>query len=83
MFNPNDSILAGSPHATLQCWLKDAQQAYAELASGQKAVTVSYDGKSVTYSAAQSGSLTNWIELLQRQLGIRSRGRRAIRPYFR
>ncbi len=82
MFNPNNTILSGQPPATLQLWLTTAQNAYAQLVTGAKTVSVSYDGKSATYTAADQTALVQWIGLLQRQLGI-NRGRRALRPYFR
>ena len=82
MFDPNKTILAGVPAATLQQWLSIAQNAYADLMTGGKPVTVSYDGKSVTYKPADAISLADWIVTLQRQLGM-NRGRRALRPYFR
>ena len=82
MFNPNGTILAGVSREKLADWLLDAQEAYAQLAMGRRSVTVSYEGKSVTYAAASINALENWIGLLQRQLGMNC-GRRAIRPYFR
>jgi hypothetical protein len=81
-FNPNNTIMAGQPRATLQQWLTDAQAAYASLVTGGKPVSVSYDGKAVTYTAANQTDLVQWIGLLQRQLGV-NRGRRALRPYYR
>ena len=81
-FNPNNTILSGQPPATLQQWLSDAQSAYALLVTGGKPVTVSYDGKSVQYTAANQADLVQWIGLLQRQLGV-NRGRRALRPFYR
>ena len=81
-FNPNATILAGVPVPTLQAWLSEAQAAYQQLVTGAKAVSLSYDGKSVTYSAADRGALENWIGMLQRQLGV-NKGRRAINFYFR
>jgi hypothetical protein len=81
-FNPNDTIVAGQPRATLQQWLSDAQTALAALMTGRREVSVSYDGKAVTYSSANRSDLEAWIGLLQRQLGV-NRGRRALRPYFR
>jgi hypothetical protein len=81
-FDPSRTILAGVAKPTLQQWLSDAQTAYASLMTGRREVTVSYDGKSVTYSNANMSGLTNWIGLLQRQLGTGC-GRRAMRPYFR
>jgi hypothetical protein len=80
-FNPNDTIVAGQPRAVLQQWLSDAQSALASLMSGRREISVSYDGKAVTYSAANRSDLEAWIGLLQRCLGI-NRGRRALRPYF-
>jgi transposase-like protein len=81
-FNPRQTILAGVSQATLQQWLTQAQQAYADLVSGAKVVSVGYDGKTATYTQAQRADLEAWIELLQRQLGRGGR-RRALRPYFR
>jgi gpW protein len=82
MFNPNNTILAGQPRPTLQLWLTQAQAAYMQLVTGGKPVSVAYDGKSVTYTAANQADLAQWIGLLQRQLGI-NRGRRALRPFYR
>jgi hypothetical protein len=48
-FDRSKTILAGVPTATLRQWLSIAQNAYADLRTGGKPVTVSYDGKSVTY----------------------------------
>ncbi|HLH95025.1 MAG TPA: gpW family head-tail joining protein [Xanthobacteraceae bacterium] len=81
-FDPNRTILSGVAIATLQQWLSEAQMAYQQLVTGGKPVTVSYEGKSVTYTPAEKAGLVQWIGLLQRQLGI-NRGRRAIRPYYR
>lgn len=82
MFDPNRTVLAGVPRATLQQYLSDAQTAYMQLMTGGRPVSVGYEGKSVTYTAATRGDLENWIGLLQRQLGL-NMGRRALRPYFR
>jgi gpW len=79
---PLPTILTGVPQATLQVWLTEARAAYAQLASGGKIVSVSYDGKSTTFSQANIENLESWIELLMRALGM-GRVRRAIRPYFR
>jgi hypothetical protein len=81
-FDPSNTILAGVSVPTLQQWLSDAQSAMAALMTGRREVSVSYDGKSVTYSDASRGDLAMWILQLQRQLGM-GRGRRALRPYFR
>jgi gpW len=82
MFNLNKSILSGIPSSTLLQWLTEAQNAYKELILGRRAVTVSYDGKSTTFTAGNKSDLQEWIDLLQRALGI-NKGRRALRPYFR
>lgn len=82
-FNPQGTILWGQSQATLQTWLNLAQIAYNNLLTGGLPVTVSYEGKSVTYRVGQEADLANYINMLQRQLGNRSAGRRALRPYFR
>lgn len=83
LFDPNSSLLAGRPTAQLQTDLANAQQAYIDLSSGAKAVTLSYtqgDGsKSVTYTPADLAALSALIKMLQMQLGIVTRGRRPIR----
>ena len=81
-FNQNNTVLAGIPIGTIRQYLTDAQAAYAQLLTGQRPVTVSYEGKSVTYNMASVQNLEAWIELLQRALGY-NRGRRALRPYYR
>lgn len=81
-FNQNDTIVSGQSRAVLLQWLNDAQAAMAALMTGRREVSVSYDGKTVTYSNANRADLQAWIGLLQRQLGL-NRGRRALRPYFR
>jgi hypothetical protein len=75
-------MLAGVSTVTLRSWLTTAQQAYADLMMGGKPVSVSYDGKSVTYMQTDRAALESWIILLQRQLGLIC-ARRAIVPYFR
>jgi len=79
-------ILAGTPRPMLQCWLTEAQQAYADLAAGKKIVTASYTQgngtKAVTFTQADTAKLTSWILQLQQALGIRRRPRAPMRPYF-
>lgn len=82
MFNQNNTILSGLSRPVLQQMLSDAQTAYTLLLTGGKPVSVSYDGKAVTYTAANSAELVQYIGLIQRCLGV-NRGRRALRPYFR
>lgn len=85
-FDPSTSILAGMDTSTLQSRLAQAQQAYMDLSTGAKGESFSYtqgDGaKAVTYTKADLGALTQLIRLLQAQLGIIERPRRAIHPSF-
>ncbi|MBU6246457.1 MAG: hypothetical protein KGN77_01775 [Xanthomonadaceae bacterium] len=79
------SVLAGVPQATLQTWLGQAQQAYADFMTGGKPVTVSYANgsgtRSVTYNKANVQQLTQFISELNQALG-NTRGRRAIGVRF-
>ncbi|EMY3532459.1 phage head-tail adapter protein [Yersinia ruckeri] len=84
MFDANTSLLAGAmTRAQLQEALTRAQQAYIELSSGAKGVSFSYaqgDGtRSVTYQQTDISVLVGLIQLLQAQLGIVKRSRRALR----
>lgn len=84
MFNANTSLLAGAmSRAQLEEALNQAQQAYIELSSGAKGVSFSYaqgDGtRSVTYQQTDIGTLMGLIQLLQAQLGVVKRPRRALR----
>jgi hypothetical protein len=85
-FNPNTSILAGRPTAQLQADLAALQQAYIDLSTGAKGESYSYtqgDGsKAVTYTRANLSQLQAAIRLIQAQLGIIPRPRRALRPWF-
>jgi hypothetical protein len=74
--------LAGIDQATLQQWLSDAQQSLALLMTGRRLVSGSYNGKSVSYSQSDVGTLMAWIQMLQYALGIGCK-RRAIVPYYR
>lgn len=82
-YDPQHSILTGIDVPTLQRMLAQAQQAYVDLSIGGKAQTLAYtqgDGsKSVTYTRADLGAITNLILQLQAQLGLRRFGRRPIR----
>jgi hypothetical protein len=55
--------------AILRARLAEAEAALHALTLGQKAQTVSYDGKSVTYTAANIGDLRSYILQLKAQLG--------------
>lgn len=78
IFVQDRSVLSGIPRATIEQWLTEAQTAYMQLMVGQRVVTVSYEGKSTTFEAANITKLQEWIALLQQALGI-NRGRRAMR----
>lgn len=83
MFKPNSSLLAGAlTREQLADALATAQQAYLELSTGAKGVSFSYsqgDGtRSVSYQQTDIGQLTALIQLLQAQLGIVPRPRRAL-----
>ncbi|SER58654.1 gpW protein [Faunimonas pinastri] len=62
---------------TLQGWLAEAQVAYHKLLTGQATVSVSYEGKSVSFSQADKTDLQAYITSLQNQVaaaqGIRVR----------
>ncbi|NHB94734.1 MULTISPECIES: gpW family head-tail joining protein [Photorhabdus] len=87
MFNPKTSLLAGAmTREQLQDALTKAQQAYIDLASGQRGVSFSYtqgDGtRSVSYQQSSLADLMALIQLLQAQLGIVARPRRPVRFRF-
>ena len=82
-FNPAGTILAGRSQAQLQIDLTAAQNAYSLLMIGGMAVSVAYEGKSVTYLPGQESRLAEYINMLQRQLGNFAAGRRALRFYYR
>ena len=54
--------------AILQARLTDAQLAYHALMIGKATASVSYDGKSVTYTQATMGNLAAYVALLQNQI---------------
>lgn len=85
-FDPNCSLLAGLDPTVLQARLTQMQMDYLDLMSGRRLESASYaqgDGtRAVTYTKATIGDLAQAIRLLQSQLGIVSRGRRAFRPMF-
>jgi hypothetical protein len=85
-FNPSTSILAGLDAATLQTMLTNAQLALGKFATGQQEVTIIVTGggqhREVTFARPDMGALTQWIKLLQAQLGIITQPRRAIPVSF-
>lgn len=80
------SILDGLDETTLRARLTALQTAYLDLVGGAKIVTASYtqgDGsRTVSYSQANIGALTQAILAIQKQLGMPS-GRVPIRPLWR
>lgn len=60
--------------------LADAESALHQLLIGKKAVTLSYNGESVTYTQANEARLRNYVRELQAKLGlICSARRRGVR----
>ncbi|AAW62070.1 Putative phage protein [Gluconobacter oxydans 621H] len=82
---PPQTSMSGLTTAQLQANLAAAQQAYNDLMIGGKPVAVSYSqvngSRSVTYTAANKTDLLQYIQLLQKQLGISRR--RPVRFVFR
>lgn len=85
-FDPSTSLLAGRADALLQADLAKLQQAYIDISSGAKGETYSYtqgDGpKAVSYNKATLADLVQAIRLVQAQLGIIDRPRRALDVRF-
>lgn len=63
--------------ATLTGWLADAEAALQQLAMGTSVVSVSYDGRTVTYTPANEARLRARIRELKQQLGQITSARRA------
>ena len=80
-------LFAGMTNLQLQQALVNAQQAYLDISSGAKVVTVQYaqgDGsKSVTYQQSGLANLTQLIRQLQQALGLICQARRPGRMIFR
>jgi hypothetical protein len=55
--------------AIVEARLADAETALHGLMVGKAAVTIAYDGESVTYTATSEGKLRSYIRGLQAQLG--------------
>lgn len=81
-FDQNKTIFAGMTIQAVQSWYALAQTQYLSLIQGNKPVTVSYEGKSVTYTPADANRLKAAIDEAQMILGF-GRQRRALRPVFR
>lgn len=85
-FDPTQTVLAGLDSGTLTTWLNQAQAALQALNLGQREVHVAITGggqhREVSFQKADQGSLVQWIKLLQAQLGLIRRPRRAIGVTF-
>jgi hypothetical protein len=81
------SLFSGMTLQQKQVALASAQAAYIALLSGGKPETVSYaqgDGnKSVTFTRANIGALSNMIAQLQYETGVTRRARAPIIPVYR
>ena len=55
----------------METWLEEAEEAYHKLRTGQQTVTVTYEGRSRTYSQASATGLQAYIRELQVALGIK------------
>ncbi len=67
--------------ATLQARLTEAETALHKLVMGSKEVTVSYDGKSVTFAQTDESRLRSYIAELNSKLGTGGR-RKSLSPVF-
>lgn len=76
------TIFAGMSIPQVQAWYTIAQAQYLALIAGGKPVTVSYEGKSVTYTPADVARFRATLDEAQKILGF-GRQRRALRPIFR
>ncbi|GAA03221.1 gpW family head-tail joining protein [Photobacterium leiognathi] len=61
---------------TLQQRLKEAEEAYHNLQTGQMAVSINKDGRQVEFNRANIDKLKQYIEDLRTQLGLMGRRRR-------
>lgn len=85
-FCPDSSILAGMDTATLQSWLTQLQAAYLKLACGAKEASASLsqggNARAVSFQQTDLGTLQQTIRMVQAQLGVVTRPRRAIGVSF-
>jgi len=70
--------------SVLQARLSEAEAALHSLMTGKTAVTISYQGHSVTYAQSEVKKLENYIALLTQQIAVAKggRGRRSFRVKF-
>lgn len=81
-FDQNRTTFAGLTRDQVQAYYTQLQTAYITLTMGNKPVTVSYEGKSVTYSPVDAPRLKNLLDEAAQILGY-GRQRRALSPVFR
>lgn len=81
---PPRTLWSNLPRETLKQYLVNAQQAYNDVMTGSKPISVSYSqetgAKSVTYNQANINQLLGYILSLQKALGINRRN--AMRVFF-
>lgn len=58
--------------ATLQTWLTEAETARHKLMTGSRAVSLTYAGRSVSYTSADLAALNSYIEDLKAQIATAS-----------
>lgn len=69
--------------ATLQEWLVEAMAARRQVAIGGKVTSVSYEGKSVSYSPGNLDLLNQWItDLLDTIAWLQGNTTRKLRPIY-
>ncbi|MGZ3272386.1 MAG: hypothetical protein ACXU82_03890 [Caulobacteraceae bacterium] len=80
------SIFEGMSPADLQAQLTALQSVYLQLAGGMSVASAGYtqgDGaKNVTFRRTDMATVAITIKQLQQALGIETRARRPIKPYF-
>lgn len=74
------SMLTAEARAEVNRRLCEAERVLHDLMLGKKTVSVSYDGKAVTYNQTDIGRLRAYIVELKGQLGIRRRP--PMKPFF-
>jgi len=67
--------LTAEQRALLEAQLADARAALHRVVTGRAEVSLSYNGESITYSAANEGDLRQYIRELEAQLGYRTSAR--------
>lgn len=58
--------------ATLQTWLTEAETARHKLMTGSRTVSLTYAGRSVSYTSADLAALNSYIDDLKAQIAIAS-----------